>query len=100
MRRALFAILAAFVLGPILGTKPATAASLGRYEVYGVEGEDMLKMRGGPGTGYIVIVGLPNGTVLRVHSCQQTGGTRWCKVSLDRAPGLKGYVSWAYLRKK
>ena len=51
------------------------------------------------GTGFIVIVGLPNATVLRVRSCQQTGGTRWCKVSLDRAPGLKGYVSWAYLRK-
>lgn len=99
MRRAVLAALAAFVLGPIPAADPAMAAPLGRYEVYGVEGDDMLKMRGGPGTGYIVIVGLPNGTVLRVHSCQQTGGTRWCKVSLDRAPGLKGYVSWAYLRK-
>jgi len=99
MRRAVFIALASVVMGAVLGAEPAAAASLGRYEVFGVEGDDMLKMRGGPGIGYIVIVGLPNGTVLRVHSCQQTGGTRWCSVSLERARGLKGYVSWAYLRK-
>ncbi|WP_237212454.1 SH3 domain-containing protein [Ruegeria lacuscaerulensis] len=91
--------LAALFLGAILNVEPAAAASLGRYEVFGVENGDMLKMRAGPGTGYIVIVGLPNGTALRVHSCEQTGGTRWCRVSLERARGLKGYVSWAYLRK-
>ncbi|MGO4916645.1 SH3 domain-containing protein [Pseudogemmobacter sp. W21_MBD1_M6] len=99
MRRDIFVALAVVVLGAVLGAEPATAASLGRYEVFGVEGDDMLKMRAGPGIGYIVIVGLPNGTVLRVQSCEQTGGTRWCSVSLDRARGLKGYVSWAYLRK-
>ncbi|MDT8326558.1 MAG: SH3 domain-containing protein [Roseovarius sp.] len=99
MRRAVLTVLASLLIGATLDAAPATAASLGRYEVFGVEGDDMLKMRGGPGTGFSVIVGLPNGTVLRVHSCQQTGGTRWCRVSLDRARGLKGYVSWAYLRK-
>ena len=99
MRKAVFVALAAVVLGSVLPAVPAAAASLGRYEVYGVEEDDMLKMRAGPGIGYIVIVGLPNGTALRVHSCQQTGGTRWCSVSLERARGLKGYVSWAYLRK-
>ncbi len=99
MRKAIIAALASGMLCVTLGAEPATAASLGRYEVTGVESGDMLKMRGGPGIGYSVIVGLPNGTVLRVHSCQQTGGTRWCKVSLERARGLKGYVSWAYLRK-
>ncbi len=99
MRKAVIVMLALIVMGTVFGADPATAASLGRYEVFGVEGDDMLKMRGGPGIGYSVIVGLPNGTVLRVHSCQQTGGTRWCSVSLERARGLKGYVSWAYLRK-
>jgi uncharacterized protein YraI len=99
MRSATLTTLAAIVLGIFLTTESATAASLGRYEVYGVEEGDMLKMRAGPGTGYIVIVGLPNGTALRVHSCEQTGGTRWCRVSLDRVRQLKGYVSWAYLRK-
>ncbi|WP_282119409.1 SH3 domain-containing protein [Ruegeria atlantica] len=99
MRNAIFFHLAVFVLGIFITTEAAKAASLGRYEVFGVEEGDMLKMRAGPGTGYIVIVGLPNGTALRVHSCEQTGGTRWCRVSLDRARQLKGYVSWAYLRK-
>lgn len=99
MRRVTFSSLTALFLGAILNANPVGAASLGLYEVYGVEEGDMLKMRGGPGTGYIVIVGLPNGTALRVHSCEQTGGTRWCRVSLQRARGLKGYVSWAYLRK-
>ncbi|SMO69875.1 SH3 domain-containing protein [Ruegeria faecimaris] len=99
MRSAIFLPVAAMFLGATIYAAPATAASLGRYEVFGVEDGDMLKMRGGPGTGYNVIVGLPNGTALRVHSCEQTGGTRWCRVSLVRARGLKGYVSWAYLRK-
>ncbi|MAO00634.1 SH3 domain-containing protein [uncultured Roseovarius sp.] len=99
MRRALIVGLASLFAGALLGTSSAEAASLGRYEVHGVADDDMLKMRAGPGTGYDVIVGLPNGTVLRVHSCQQTGGTRWCEVSLDRARGLRGHVSWAYLRK-
>ncbi|ARE83014.1 bacterial SH3 domain protein [Roseovarius mucosus] len=99
MRRALIIVLVGLLSGALLGAAPATAASLGRFEVHGVEGDDMLKMRAGPGIGYDVIVGLPNGTVLRVHSCQQTGGTRWCEVSLERARGLRGHVSWAYLRK-
>ena len=86
-------------LGAFGKVEPAEAGSLGRYEVHGVGDDDMLKLRGGPGIGFSVIVGLPNGTVVRVHSCQQTGGTRWCRVSLQRARGLKGYVSWAYLRK-
>lgn len=99
MRRVVTALLAVVLLGGFGMAAPADAASLGRYEVHGVEDDDMLKLRGGPGTGFSVIVGLPNGTVVRVHSCQQTGGTRWCRVSLQRARGLKGYVSWAYLRK-
>ncbi|MCF8486934.1 MAG: SH3 domain-containing protein [Rhodobacteraceae bacterium] len=99
MRRTILVGLVALMLCVGFLADPATAAPFERYEVYGVKGEDMLKMRAGPGVGYIVIVGLPNGTVLRVYSCEQTGSTRWCRVSLDRATGLKGYASWAYLRK-
>lgn len=99
MRGSVFIKTAIVALAAMTGAAPATANTLSRYEVFGVQGDDMLKMRAGPGTGYIVIVGLPNGTALRVHSCQQTGGTRWCRVSLERATSLKGYVSWAYLRK-
>ncbi len=99
MRRAISVALAALVFGTFSGAEPANAATLGRFEVVGVEGDDMLKMRAGPGIGFVVILGLPNGTVLRVNSCEQTGGTRWCSVSLDKARAIKGYVSWAYLQK-
>lgn len=98
MRGKLWGAVAIICLGALLTATPA-AAGMGRYEVYGVEGEEMVKLRGGPGIGYIALLGLPKGTVLRVHSCQQTGGTRWCSVSLDMAPRIKGHVSWAYLRK-
>lgn len=99
MSKVIFAVIMVTVLGTTSDPRPAVAASFGDYEVFGVEDEDMLKLRAGPGIGYNVIVGLPNGTNLRVHSCQQTGGTRWCIVSLKKAPRLKGHVSWAYLRK-
>ncbi|MFN4155326.1 MAG: SH3 domain-containing protein [Paracoccaceae bacterium] len=99
MRRALFAAVAAAVLGCIAGASPARAEMATFYEVTGVAADDMLKMRAGPGTGYRVIAGFPNGTVFRVHSCEQTGSTRWCRVSLKQARGLKGFVSWAYLKK-
>ena len=100
MRKVVHLSLIAAVLTAGLSAGPATAGWREKFEVFGVEGEDMLKMRAGPGTGYIVIVGLPNGTVVRVESCQLIGGTRWCKVALDRAQALKGYVSSSYLRKK
>ncbi|MCE8556313.1 SH3 domain-containing protein [Ruegeria pomeroyi] len=99
MHKAIFVAIAAVFIGTLLSSNPAAAASLGRFEVSGVEGDDMLKMRADPGTGYRVILGLPNGTVLRVHTCEQTGGTHWCRVSLEQARRLKGYVNWAYLRK-
>jgi len=98
MRRAIFAILVAVVLGPVLKAVPANAGAGQFYEVVGVEGDDMLKMRAGPGTDFKIIVGLPNGTVLKVHDCDQIGSTEWCEVSLKDVRGLKGYVSWHYLR--
>lgn len=78
---------------------PVQAGVAGEYEVVGVEAEDMLKMRSGPGIGYRILVGLPNGTLVRVYSCEQSGSTRWCKVALSKARTLKGYVSAAYLKK-
>jgi uncharacterized protein YraI len=100
MSKTLFAdiIMATLTIG--LFPELAVAAERGDYEVIAVEDGDMLKLRAGPGIGYKVIAGLPNGTGLRVRSCQQTGGTSWCSVSLKRAFRLKGHVSRAYLRKK
>lgn len=95
----MYRTLIALTLGLSL-TTAAQAEPRGYYEVVGVEKEDMLKMRMGPGVGYKVIVGLPNGTEVYVQSCERSGNTSWCKVSLKAARGLKGYVSSAYLRRK
>lgn len=99
MHRAILAALAVIALGGVAGCGPMGSGPTGYHEVAGVEENDMLKLRGGPGTGYSVIAGLPNGTVLWVNSCERTGGTRWCDVSLKQSPALKGYVSWTYLSK-
>ena len=92
-------MLALFALVACSESGSETPIQTGQYEVYGVEDGDMLKLRAGPGTGYNVVVGLPNTTVLRVYDCQPTGGTRWCSVSLLNTPKTRGHVSRAYLRK-
>lgn len=98
MRNTIF-LMATSVVFAITLMSPVQAGVAGEYEVVGVEAEDMLKMRSGPGIGYTIILGLPNGTLVRVHSCEQSGSTRWCRVSLKQARALKGYVSASYLRK-
>jgi uncharacterized protein YraI len=98
MRGTIIYALAVAALVVFSTVDPAQANWRGRYEVHGVGEDDMLKMRAGPGIGYNVILGLPDGTAVRVESCEMIGSTLWCSVSLDRARGLKGYVSWVYLR--
>jgi len=92
----------AAALAAMLATMLATAAPAHaldrRVVVTGVAGEDMLKLRAGPGTGFRVIVGLPSGTRLVNRGCDRVGGTPWCEVALAEARGLRGYVSGHYLR--
>lgn len=59
--------------------------------------EELLKLRAGPGLGFKVIVGLPDGTELLRRDCVTEVGQLWCRVSLVSAPGLTGYVSADYL---
>ncbi len=99
MPKIVFTMFAAAAFWAVAGTDQAQAGPSGFYEVVGVEDGDMLKLRSGPGTGYRVIVGLPNGAVLKLHECQQIGSNEWCKVSLRETRALKGYVSWHYLQK-
>jgi uncharacterized protein YraI len=99
MFKATYAAVALVALAAIPGCGPAGDDPSGLYEVAGVEAGDMLKMRAGPGTGFDVIAGLPNGSVLRIYSCERTGGTRWCEASSKEARGLRGYVSFAYVRR-
>lgn len=84
------------ILTCLLLALPAHAKD--RAIVSGVGADDMLKLRAGPGTGYKVIVGLPEGTVLINRGCTRVGGTPWCEVALALVPRLTGYVSGHYLK--
>ena len=91
---AIFAIaLAVTAITPM----PAAARS-NLFEVHGVDAGDMLKMRAGPDTGYRVLLGLPNGTKLRVYKCESRAAVQWCKVSLQEFRAVVGWVSMSYLR--
>lgn len=67
-----------------------------RATVQGADPE-LLKLRAGPGLGYRILLGLPDGTVLTRHDCVTEVGQRWCRVSLADAPRMRGYVSADYL---
>jgi uncharacterized protein YraI len=74
-----------------------SGAATGTTVVKGAGPDDLLKLRAGPGLGYSIILGLPDGTTLNSHGCVTELGQRWCRVSLTDAPGIKGYVSADYL---
>lgn len=92
------AAVTAMAVAMIVTTAAPVAARPNLYEVFGVEEGEMLKMRAGIGTVYRVIVGLPNGTVVRVQKCEASGAVQWCRVALDEARSLVGWVSMSYLR--
>lgn len=71
--------------------------STGRAVVQGAGPDDLLKLRAGPGLGYSVIMGLPDGTSLIRRDCVTELGQRWCRVALSDAPRITGYVSADYL---
>lgn len=68
--------------------------------VTGAGPDDMLKLRAGPGLGFRIIMGLPDGTALNQRSCVTENSQRWCRVSLAASPGVSGYVSADYLAPK
>lgn len=59
--------------------------------------DDLLKLRAGPGLGYKILMGLPDGTKLTRRDCVTEVGQLWCRVALADAPGVTGYVSADYL---
>lgn len=58
---------------------------------------EFLKLRAGPGLGFSVILGLPDGTSLIRRDCVTEVGQLWCRVSLTAAPQITGYVSADYI---
>jgi uncharacterized protein YraI len=69
----------------------------GGTEVTGVAEGDFLRLRAGPGLGYHVILGLPDGTAVRRLGCVTEAGQLWCQIVLADAPGIAGFVSADYL---
>ncbi len=90
-RLALTALLALTLLA---GCFPVSGS---RVTVERAEPDELLKLRAGPGLGFRVIVGLPDGTELIQRDCVTEAGQRWCRVSLADAPTLTGYVAADYL---
>jgi uncharacterized protein YraI len=68
-----------------------------RTVVEGTGPVDLLKLRAGPGLGFRVILGLPEGTSVNRRDCVTEVGQLWCRVSLTDAPQITGYVSADYL---
>lgn len=68
-----------------------------RTVVTGTGPDELLKLRAGPGLGFNVVLGLPDGTQLNRRDCVTELGQLWCKVSLAEAPGVTGYVAADYL---
>lgn len=91
MRRTLFPLLCLLLL--------ASCGSVdGSYTVVqGAGQDDLLKLRAGPGLGFKVVAGLPDGTELVRRDCVTELGQLWCRVSLAKAPTVAGYVSADHL---
>ena len=68
-----------------------------RAIVEGTGPDEFLKLRAGPGLGFSVILGLPDGTSLNRHNCVTEVGQLWCRVSLTAAPQITGYVAEDYI---
>ena len=92
MHRDTISALVAFAI--LAGCNSSTA---GRALVEGAGADDFVRMRAGPGLGYSVILGLPDGTSVDRRDCVTEVGQLWCRVSLAAAPRIVGYVSADYL---
>ncbi|WP_116598169.1 SH3 domain-containing protein [Primorskyibacter marinus] len=92
MNRTKFIVLFAFAL--VAGCSNGAG---GRTLVEGAGQDELLKLRGGPGLGFRVILGLPDGTEVIRRDCVTELGQLWCRVSLAQAPSVTGYVSADYL---
>ena len=81
-------------------TTGCAAIGSDRVVVTGTGPDDLLKLRAGPGLGFRIIMGLPDGTALNRRTCVTEVGQLWCEVSLADAPEVSGYVSADYLSER
>jgi uncharacterized protein YraI len=74
-----------------------SGTTIDRVVVQGAGPDEFLKLRAGPGLGFSVILGLPDGTAVDRYDCVTELGQLWCRVALADAPQMSGYVSADYL---
>lgn len=103
-------------LGLVAMAMPAIGAAFYGWQVTNVPAHDTLNVRGGPGTGYGILVSYPNGTPLSMTG-QCTGGVhlgqiagwpdwkqrqavryKWCQVWLDPYGYGNYQAGWVYGR--
>lgn len=92
MRCTLFPIILSLMFVASCGSVTGT-----RTVVTGTGADELLKLRAGPGLGFSVKLGLPDGTALTRRDCVTEVGQLWCEVALADAPRVSGYVSADYL---
>ena len=97
MRRRLVPALAAVLILAGCAGSPGDTVGIGSRAVVQGAGSELLKLRAGPGLGYRIILGLPDGTAVTRRGCVTEVGQLWCRVSLDAAPRMTGFVSADYL---
>jgi len=95
MRRSTISAISAFIILASCGGLPGD-----RTVVTGTGPDDLLKLRAGPSLEFRVILGLPDGTVLKRRDCVTELGQLWCRVSLADAPRITGYVAADYLSER
>jgi len=65
--------------------------------VTGIAGNDVLNVRGGPGTNNGVVGALANGTQVRMLGCRMQGSARWCEIEMMTDMRERGWVNARYL---
>jgi uncharacterized protein YgiM (DUF1202 family) len=80
-----------------MGGSSGGSASSNIVQVTGVAANDVLNVRGGPGTNNPIVGALSNGTSVRNLGCQAQGNSRWCQIEMMTDMRERGWVNARYL---
>ncbi len=72
-------------------------ASSGMVRVTGVPADDILNVRGGPGTRHPIVGALGNGDEVRMLGCESHGDSTWCEIEMLTDMRERGWVNARYL---
>ncbi|MFZ7093876.1 SH3 domain-containing protein, partial [Primorskyibacter sp. 2E233] len=74
-----------------------TGGSSNVVGVTGVASNDVLNVRGGPGTKYKIVGALANGDQVRKLRCEKHGSSTWCEIEMMTDMHERGWVNARYL---